>query len=174
MHKNYHIQRLHKILKGRITIMSETVEGTTEHVTVDTQISAFIDLASALSNHYRASDTNMLTEDFVKFYESFQKLTKAIYNQDEWSAIDKIDKLAKVHDTLDVGLVNMKQRLQSLCSSINRLTESEDKLDRFRDCLFELMEDHMEEHVRENAREDMRQIAQEEIDDVVGQLYVTR
>ena len=174
MHKNHHIQRLHKILKRRITIMSETVEGTTEHVTIDTQIGSFVDMASKLANHYGVSNTNLLTDDFEAFCEAFHKLTMAIYNQDQWSALAKIDHLSKVHDTLNDGLSSVKNNLRHLMKGINRLTESEDKLDRFEDTLFELMEDHMDSVVRDNAREDMREIAQEEIDDAIGQLYVTR
>ena len=161
-------------LKGRINNMSETENGTTEHVTIDTQISSFIDLANKLDNHYSVSDTNRLTDDFEAFFDAFTQLRNAIHQQDQWSAVAKLDHFSKVHQALDVGLTNMKSRMRQLMKSINRLTESEDQLDRFRDCLFALMEDHMDSVVRDNAREDMREIAQEEIDDAVSSLYITR
>ena len=41
-------------------------------------------------------------------------------------------------------------------------------------CIRDRMEDHMDSVVRDNAREDMREIAQEEIDDAVSSLYITR
>ena len=152
--------------------MSETVEGTTEHVTIDTQIGSFVDMASKLANHYGVSNINLLTDDYEAFWEAFHKLTMAIYNQDQWTAVAKIDHLSKVHDTLNDGLSSVKNNLRHLMKSINRLTESEDQLDRFRDCLFALMEDHMDSVL--HTREDMREVAQEEIDDAIGQLYVTR
>ena len=172
--KQKKIQDFCIILKGRINNMSETENGTTEHVTIDTQISSFIDLANKLDNHYSVSDTNRLTDDFEAFFDAFTQLRNAIHQQDQWSAVAKLDHFSKVHQALDVGLTNMKSRMRQLMKSINRLTESEDQLDRFRDCLFALMEDHMDSVVRDNAREDMREIAQEEIDAAVSSLYITR
>ena len=154
--------------------MSEIENGTTEHVTIDTQISSFVDMANKLDNHYSVSETNRLTDDYETFINAFTELRNAIHQKDQWSAVDKLDQFSILHQALDVGLTNMKSRLRQLMQSINRLTETEDKLDRFRDCLFELMEDHMDSVVRDNAREDMREIAQEEIDEAVSNLYITR
>ena len=171
--KQKKIQDLCTILKGRINNMSETIEQQ-QPLTTEQQIDRFMSLANRLTNHYSQSETEKLIEDYTALYESYKEVSANINRHEDWTAIDKLEAFEKLNNILLDGLANTKHRFKSLLSTMNRLTQSEDQLDRFRDSLFAIMEDHMDSVVRDNAREDMREIAQEEIDDAVSNLYITR
>lgn len=167
------IQDLCTILKGRIYNMSETIEQQ-EPLTTEQQLDNFMSLANRLTNHYTQSETERLIEDYTALVDAYKQVSEDINRHEDWTAVDKLEAFEKFNNILLDGLANTKHRLKSLLSTMNRLTKSEDQLDRFRDSLFALMEDYMDSVVRDNAREDMREIAQEEIDDAVSNLYITR